>query len=695
MRSVKQRKFIAVIGVLVAGCCAAPPPAIDTPPPAPSETAPVEAPPPPAPEPDIAAWPAIWTTPADVVDTCKKHLDAAQKIRDALVSVSGPRTLENTLIPINDIFMELDAVLPRSSLFANVSPSKEVRDAAEKCQQDAMKFVSEFNLDRDVYNAILAVKTDGLDKNGQRFVTKLLRDYRRSGVDKDEATRTMLAGLNEEIVKVGQEYSRRVREDKRSIEVTKADLAGMPDDFMASHPPDDKGKIKITTDYPDYFPVVNHAESEAVRKAITQKFRARAHPENETTLKRLLALRHTYATTLGYEDWASYMAEDKMVKEKKVIADFIDQVADIARPRMKKDLKEVLKRKKKDNKKAKKVRAWDRLYYVNKIRAEKFGVDAQVVRNYFDYARVKEGVLAISQDLLGLTFERAMDAPVWHDSVEAYNVLENGEPIGRFYLDMHPRDNKYGHAAMMSVTTGVKGRQLPTPVLVCNFPKPSGNGPALMGHDQVTTFFHEFGHLMHHLLAGRQEWIEFSGVACEWDFVETPSQLMEEWAWDHDVLKQFAVHFETKAPIPAELVQKMRQADEFGKGLFVMRQMFFAALSFNYYENDPKDINLLKVLKKMQRVYNPFPYEKDTHVYSNFGHLVGYSSMYYTYMWSLVITKDVFTKFKATGLMDKDMALAYRKTILEPGGTVDAAEMVTNFLGRPYSFDAFKAWLEE
>ncbi len=558
-----------------------------------------------------------------------------------------------------------------------------------------MKVISEFQLDRELYDTLAAVKTDALDPMAKRFVEHLLRDYRRSGVDKDEATRKELAALKEDMVKTGQLFSKRIREDKRFIEVTAKDLAGMPADFMANHPAGENGKIKITTDYPDFIPVANYADKEATRKAIYIKFLERAHPDNGDTMKKLLGLRHTYATKLGYSDWADYNAEDKMAKDRKVISEFIDKVADIARPRMKKDLKEILERKKKDSKPAKKVRMWDRFYYVNKIKAEKYDVDAQVVRTYFDYPKVKEGLFTVNQELYGVTFKRIPDAPVWHESVEAYDILEGENVLARFYLDMHPRDGKYGHAAEFPMITGIPGRQLPSASLVCNFPKPSDKGPALMGHSEVTTFFHEFGHLMHQLLAGRHEWVTLSGINCEWDFVEAPSQLMEDWAWDYEVLKSFAVHHETGKVIPEELVNKMRSADEFGKGVHVMRQMFYAGLSFTYHANDPTDIDLLEVVKDMQKKYNPYPYEKGTYVFANFGHLEGYSSMYYTYMWSLVMAKDLLTKFKAAGLMDKDNAMAYRKYILEPGGTVDAAQMVKSFLGRDYAFDAFKTWLEK
>jgi thimet oligopeptidase len=500
------------------------------------------------------------------------------------------------------------------------------------------------------------------------------------------------------MVKLGQEFSRNIREDKKSMQVTEKQLAGLPADFIESHKKrsGEDGKITITTDYPDFFPVEAYADDAKVRESLYKLYLSRAYPKNKKILEEILALRHSYATTLGYTDWADYMAEDKMVEEKKVVDDFIKKVASLARPRTESDIQEILARKKKDDPKAKTVQAWDRFYYVKKIQAEKFGVDPEKVRAYFPFESVKKGLLDVAQAVFAVELKKVDDAPVWHPRVETYDVFEGGKRVARFYLDLHPRKGKYGHAAEFPIYSGVAGKQIPSAALVTNFPDPQkSSGKALTEHNQVTTFFHEFGHLMHQLLAGRQRWVTQSGITCEWDFVEAPSQLLEEWAWNPRVLARFAKHHETGKPIPAELVEKMRKANEFGKGVHVMRQMFYARLSFGYHDRDPKEIDLEKTLKEIQKKYSPYPHIPGTAVFANFGHLNGYSSMYYTYMWSLVLAKDLFTKFKEKGLMNKDVALAYRKAILEPGGSVDAIEMVKKFLGREYSFDAFQAWLKK
>jgi thimet oligopeptidase len=314
------------------------------------------------------------------------------------------------------------------------------------------------------------------------------------------------------------------------------------------------------------------------------------------------------------------------------------------------------------------------------------------VRPYFAYANVRDGVLATSAALYGIEFRRNSTQPVWHASVECFDVVDRGGLVARVYLDMHPRPNKYKHGAMFDLRTGAGGDGVPEAALVCNFPEPNDSDPALLLHRDVTTFFHEFGHLLHHLFAGRQRFLAFAGIATEWDFVEVPSQLYEEWAWDAGVLARFARHFETGESIPRELVARMREADEYGKGLFVATQMYLAMLSLSYHDRDPRELDLDAHMRELRSSMLPFPHTPGTCFYASFGHLNGYSAIYYTYMWSLVIAKDLFSRFDGA-LMDARVASAYRNAVLAPGGTRDAAELVEAFLGRAYDTRAWENWL--
>ncbi|MCK5796558.1 MAG: hypothetical protein KAI47_05220, partial [Deltaproteobacteria bacterium] len=429
---------------------------------------------------DKAAMPDPWDSVAEVKAACDKNLKEAEALKKTILATKGPRTLASTLVPYNKLLIHLDHVIPMSELIFNVHPQKAVRKAAEKCARRAKKFESALKLNKGLYEALKGVKADGLKPLDKRFLSHLMRDYRRAGVDRDDKTRKKLAALDAKMVKLGQNFSRNIRNDKRSIQVTEAQLDGLPKDFIAAAKKKAKGKkLTLTTDYPSFYPVISYAKDESVRKAIYKAFLSRAYPKNEKVLKDLLTARHTYATTLGYPDWAAYNAEDKMVKKKEVIADFLAKIVKLARPRMVADLKDVHARKKKDDPKAAAPGVWDRFYYINKLRAERFGVNPAEVRSYFEFNAVKKGVLDTVQKMFAITFKK-VEAKVWHPSVEAYDIYDRGKRIARFFLDLYPRKGKYGHAAEFSMYTGIPGVQLPMASLVTNFPNPkTSSGPAL------------------------------------------------------------------------------------------------------------------------------------------------------------------------------------------------------------------------
>ncbi|HSK72982.1 MAG TPA: M3 family metallopeptidase, partial [Pyrinomonadaceae bacterium] len=363
--------------------------------------------------------------------------------------------------------------------------------------------------------------------------------------------------------------------------------------------------------------------------------------------------------------------------------------------RAQREYQELLKRKQQDVPNAKVVNRWESTYYSELLRKTSYNFDSQTVRPYFPYQKVKDGVLDISGRLFGVTFKQRKDVPVWHPSVECWEMFENGKLVGRFYLDMHPREGKYNHAAQFGVRTGVAGKQIPEAVLVCNFPGGTKDDPGLMEYGDVQTFFHEFGHLLHTLFAGNQKWIGVGGISTEWDFVEAPSQMLEEWTKDVSTLQTFAKHYKTNEPIPAALVKQMIRANEFGKGLGVRGQMTYARLSLSIYDREPEKVDTNLLVKQINEQYSPYPFVEGTHFQTAFGHLDGYSAIYYTYMWSLVLAKDMFSQFDKSNLLAPGVAKRYRQIVLEPGGSKPAEKLVEEFLGRKTNFTAYQNWLNE
>ncbi len=628
------------------------------------------------------------------------HREAAQALHTArgllaeLQAVEGPRTPENTLLPFHEIQLALARPAHRAGLFSEVHPERPVREAAEKVTQELSAFATELSLDQGLYRALAALDASALAPSARRYLAHALRDFRRAGVDKDAETRARLKELAEEAVVLGQTFDRAIREDVRSVKLRPEQLDGLPADYRAAHPPGPDGLVTITTDYPDLLPFRQYAHDGEARRLLYVENGARAWPSNEATLRALLVVRAEQARLLGYASWADYVTEDKMARSANTVHTFLERVAVASEQRSLADLAQLLLRKRKDQPSAERVEDWEKAYYEERVKQEAFAFDSQSVRPYFEFRRTRDGLLAICSRLFDVSFHRVAGADVWHPAVDVYDVQRGEARLGRIYLDLHPRPDKYKHAAQFPLVSGLLGVQRPEGVLVCNFADPAVASPALLDHDDVVTLFHEFGHLMHHLLGGAQPWIGFSGVATEWDFVEAPSQMLEEWAWDPATLALFARHVESDGPIPPELVLRMRAANEFGKGTHTRHQVFYAQLSLGYHLAEPRTLDLTAMMMDLQRRFSPFPPVAGTHFFASFGHLHGYSAMYYTYLWSLVIAKDLLGEFQRSGLLDAETARRYREAVLVPGGSRDAAELVEAFLGRPYGFEAFAAWLD-
>ncbi len=619
-------------------------------------------------------------------------LAAARAGIERLKALPAPHNPREALEIYDEATAALSDASARASVARHSHPDAAMRQAAEQSEQEVEKLSTEISLDRGVYDVVSSLDVSQEDGPTKKWVEKLLRDFRRAGVDRDEATRARVKALQEELVRIGQEFDRNIREDVRTVELPPTALSGLPADYVRAHMPRPDGKVHITTDYPDLVPFMTYAKDAAAREKLWRANRGRAYPKNTEVLQRLLERRHELATLLGYATWAGYATEDKMIRSERNAADFIEKIAAASAERSRRDYQVLLERKRKEDPNATRVDPWDQAYLEDRVKAEQYDFDSQSVRPYFEYTRVKQGVLELTSRLFGMRYHRVTDTPVWHSDVEAYDVFQGPVHVGRFYLDMHPRADKYKHAAQFTLVTGKEGHRLPEAVLMCNFPRP-GEQPALMQHSDVETFFHEFGHLLHHLCGGHTPWAGLSGVRTEWDFVEAPSQMLEEWAKDVEALQTFAKHHQLNDPLPSDVIHRMKRADNFGKGLWVRQQMFYAALSLELYRRDPKGLDPLAVVRELQGKYTPFPYVEGTYFHLSFGHLDGYSAIYYTYMWSLVIAKDLFTVFQGKGLLNPEPAQAYRRAVLEPGGSKDAAVLVKDFLGRDYDFRAYEQWL--
>ena len=602
--------------------------------------------------------------------------------------IAGPATV---LEPINDLWIVLDRLSGSSNLYRNVHPDPDVVKVAEWCEQETQKIITRVQLSRPLCDKVRKIDLAREDRTTQRFVRNMLRDFRRAGVDQYPQTREKIQRIQEELVIIGQQFNRNISADVRAISLdSEEELSGLPQDYLQSHRPGSDGKIAVTTDYPDYLPFLSYAKSDRRRQELYKAFQNRGWPQNEEVLERLLGKRYELARTLGYDNWAQYITEDKMIGNSVSAQAFIDQVSHLAEARSKSDYKVLLARLHAEEPAGSEVQDWQKAYLEEQVKRDTYRFDSQALRPYFTYEKVKHGLMDLTSRMFGITYH-PIQVPTWHPSVEAYEVREGQEILGRFYLDMHPRANKFKHAAAFPLRAGLDRRQPPEAALICNFPG-GDSGPGYLDHGSVRTFFHEFGHLLHHLFGGRQRWVAQSGISTEWDFVEAPSQVLEEWAYDPATLNLFA-HNEQGERIPEALMASMNKARNFGKGVSVRHQMFYAAMSLQFYNRNPQGLDTTDLMKAIQSRYSLFRYVDDTHQQASFGHLDGTSATYYSYMWSLVIAKDLLSKFQKEGMLSPEVATQFRKTILERGGSEEASALIHEFLGRDYNLQAFSRWI--
>jgi thimet oligopeptidase len=631
--------------------------------------------------------PGLRSTGNGLLQECEERLGA-------LLDRTRSPDLPGFFSELDQILLEVRDIGSHGGFLFNVHPDAGVRAAGRELSESSDRFFNAFRLNDRVYAALGQIDLRAADPVTRHTVEKMRKEMRRSGVEKGPAERDRLKALSDEIDSVGNTFAQNIATQHRAIEVDGPEqLAGLPADFVAAHPQGPTGRIRITTQYPDYVPVVSYASHPELRQQLVGEFMNRAYPENLPVLQELLGKRYDFARLLDFPAYSALALDDKMMATRERARTFLQALAKLLRAGSDADHRRLLARKRKDAPTATSLDPWDDAYYRNKIQSEEFGVDARALRAYLPYGTVRGGLFRLCSALFEIQITPLEPTGAWHPSVEAYEVRRGGALIGRFYLDMVPREGKFSHAACFGVRTGLRGVQLPEAALVCNFVDPSGpKDTARMEYRDVVTFFHEFGHLLHSLLSGEMPWTYAHQL--EWDFVEAPSQLFEEWARDPATLGSFARDPDTGAAIPGELLQRLEQADAFGRPSRCMRQVALSAISFELYDRDPTGLDTSALYHTVWDAHLPGRLPGAYHPQAAWGHLTGYSACYYTYVWSLVIARDLLTPFRTKGnLTDPELARRYAREILAPGGSRPADESIRAFLGRDFDLKAFTEWV--
>jgi thimet oligopeptidase len=614
---------------------------------------------------------------------CDWFVAQSTAMRTALERSKAKASVATTLAAYDKINELIGDGSGEAGFYREVSPTAASREAGGKCEVRMASESTKLSLSRPVYERLKAIPTPA-DAPTALYLQRTLGAFERAGIGLDAAGRAKAQALADRASKLGNDFESNIPKGQKTITATPAELEGLPQDFIAAHKPGPDGKITLRTDSTDYVPVMTYAKDSALRERFYRAYNTRAYPENDPILRDLINTRDELARLVGRPNYAALNFEDRMLNTPDKVQALLDDMAAAAKPAGERDYAKKLAMLQTLQPGATKLQPWDNSYVSNLVQKQSYGYDRQEARKYFTYSNVRDGILKLSENLFNIDI-RPWKTPLWDKSAEAYEVYDHGKLIGRFYFDAHPRPGKYEHANAIPLRAGTKS-SVPVGALVFNV----ANG--LMEHSDVVTFLHEYGHLLHGIFGGQnQRWAGLSGVATEWDFVEAPSQMLENWVYDYDTLKEFGVDASGK-PIPRDLVEKMNRARYFDLGMADMRQLGLSNISLQYYLR-PAPANLGDAAREYDAKYDMLPPAPGTQFQDAFSHLSGYGAAYYTYRWSIVIADDMFTQFQKNGLRDRTTAERYRRLVLAPGGSKPAADLVADFLGRPISLDAYRAKL--
>ena len=638
--------------------------------------------------------------PGHITEGTDYVISKADFIKNEIVQIaSTERTYENTLVRIDDIYSVIESVWSPGYLMGSVHTSEEIRNEGLEASKKIENYITELSLNEDLYNAVVAYVTTAEAKSlkgfRKKFLDDLFLDYKRIGFNLSKDKREKVKAVLDVLTDLGLEFDKNIRSAQDTLFLDPKDLAGLPDNYKKERL-QNNGKYAIDMTYPSYVPFMDQAESDEAREALRFKFNNRARAENIGVLNDILRNRMKLVKLLGYNSYAEYRTEDRMARNPKNVWDFENDLKQQLREKAENDVAEMLTIKSvRLGKNTKTIHPWEAGFYENQVKLKKYNLDREEVRQYFEFNNVTEGLFTIYQQLFNVRFEKVQNPSVWHEDVQMFSIYDKTTSalIGNFYLDMFPRANKYGHAAAFSVVMGKmteNGYQKPATALVCNFPKPTDFQPSLLTHENVETYFHEFGHLVHGVLTTSQL-ISYAGTSVARDFVEAPSQMLENWVWQKESLSLFAKHYETGEVIPEELLDRMIAAKNINSGTKALQQIFYGIYDFTLNDGFDPDGNksTTDLIKELKNEITFYPYQEGTHQQASFGHLNGYGAAYYGYKWSEVYAQDMFSVFETNGILNPDIGLKYRKIILEKGGTVDPFELVKEFLGREPNSEAF------
>lgn len=641
--------------------------------------------------------------PSDFMPAIKEAIVKAKASIEALKNNTAPETFENVVEALENAGPDVELI---SGIFFNLHSAEtndEIQNIAKEISPLLTEYGNDISLDAKLFSKIKKVWDNkekfNLNPEQMMLLEKNYKSFVRSGALLTEDQKNVLRDITKQLSTLGLQFGDHILKETNDYLMllnNAADLAGLPADVIeaAAHTATEKGhpgKWAFTLAYPSVIPFLTHSSRRELRKELYMANSTKAFKgnelDNQEIVKSIAKLRHEKARLLGYESHAHFVLEERMASNPKTVMAFIDNIVNHASAAAAGETEELRNY-------AKKIdglvdyQKWDNAYYAEKLKNEKFQVNDEMLRPYFKLENVIDGVFQVAKKLYGLSFKQRNDIPVYHADVKTYEVLdENNNHVAVFYADFHPRAGKRNGAWMTSfrgqkIEKGVNVR--PHIAIVCNFTKPTPTKPSLLGFEEVTTLFHEFGHALHGMLANTQ-YESLSGTNVYWDFVELPSQVLENWAYEKECLDLFAEHYETKEKIPAELIQKIKNSSSFLEGRATLRQLSFASVDMAWHSADPSGIKSIEDFESsIMNKFDFLPPVSGTSISTAFSHIFagGYSAGYYSYKWAEVLDADAFEFFKEKGIFNREVANKFKDNVLSKGGSQHPMNLYVSFRGK-------------
>lgn len=649
-----------------------------------------------------------WSATPDLLDQWTKEIIEKDDTADDKIAAATAPRFENTFKLYAQNMNKTYSKELVSGFFQHVSPDKSLRDASAASEDKLSSHSIDAGTREDVYNSFKkALEKDGksLDTESSRFATKLEKSYRKNGLALPKETRDKVVELKKQLSNLQIEFGKQLAEENGHLEFTKEELEGLPVDVFEQYATTDDGKFKVTFKYPDILPVFKYVKNQDVRRRAYVGFDERGTAFNKDLVIKAVSLRAEIAQLLGYKNHADLVLDDRMAKNSAAVKDFLYDLLEKTQDKGKEEIKLLIDLKNKDLKSRglepqSELYAYDFAFYNNYLLETEYKVDAEKISQYFPVQQTIEKMFGIFSHLFKIDFVKQAEANAWHPDVELFQVWnhEKKEFIGYLYLDLHPREGKYGHAANFSLikrSTDLEtgDETYPVTALVCNFSKSTASKPALLKHSEVTTFFHELGHGIHDLV-GRSKYASLSGTSVDWDFVEAPSQMLEYWTWSKDQIIELSAHYKDGSKMPEETAEALVRSKHVLESLATLRQLFFGIFDFTVHTKTPEEAANLDLTDLWNRLREEVSLVKNNGIrtsgYAAFGHIMGgYDSGYYGYLWSLVFASDMFHSKFAKDPMDSHIGLEYLNKVIGRGGSEDADKCLVEFLGREPNNKAF------